>query len=51
MVIYVSKSIMIDTKYNLKMFQWERRGNLRYSQENIDEVRNEWAKFVVNTYV
>ncbi|KAK9942843.1 hypothetical protein M0R45_008491 [Rubus argutus] len=30
---------------------WERRGNLRYSQENIDEVRNEWAKFVVNTYV
>ncbi|KAK9942844.1 hypothetical protein M0R45_008491 [Rubus argutus] len=31
--------------------KWERRGNLRYSQENIDEVRNEWAKFVVNTYV
>ncbi|KAK9939473.1 hypothetical protein M0R45_016168 [Rubus argutus] len=31
--------------------KWERRGNHAYTQEDIDEVRNEWATFVVNTYV
>lgn len=31
--------------------KWERRGNHAYTQEDIDEVRNEWTTFVVNTYV
>ncbi|KAM5574764.1 hypothetical protein ABKV19_013952 [Rosa sericea] len=31
--------------------KWERRGSSQYTQANIDQVRNEWGKFVVNTYV
>lgn len=54
--IYISKSIIIATKYKLGLltlncFSGERRGNHAYRQENMDEVRNEWATFVVNTYI
>ncbi|XP_040363134.1 sterol 3-beta-glucosyltransferase UGT80A2 isoform X1 [Rosa chinensis] len=32
-------------------YRWERRGSSQYTQADIDQVRNEWGKFVVNTYV
>ncbi|XP_024156138.1 uncharacterized protein LOC112164132 [Rosa chinensis] len=31
--------------------KWERRGKATYTQEDIDVVRNEWAKFMVKTYM
>ncbi|XP_040366417.1 uncharacterized protein LOC112176242 [Rosa chinensis] len=31
--------------------KWERRSNHIYTQVDIDEMRNEWARFVVNRYV
>ncbi|XP_040368050.1 probable LRR receptor-like serine/threonine-protein kinase At1g56140 isoform X3 [Rosa chinensis] len=31
--------------------QWEKKGKAAYTQQHIDEVRNEWAKFVVKTYM
>ncbi|XP_024193342.1 uncharacterized protein LOC112185470 [Rosa chinensis] len=31
--------------------KWERRSSLVYTQVDIDEIRNEWARFVVNRYV
>ncbi|PRQ38468.1 putative Ulp1 protease family catalytic domain-containing protein [Rosa chinensis] len=31
--------------------KWERRGKTTYTQEDIDVVRNEWAKFMVKTYM
>ncbi|XP_024179791.2 uncharacterized protein LOC112185725 [Rosa chinensis] len=31
--------------------KWERRSNYMYSQEDIDVIRNEWAKFVVKSYM
>ncbi|KAL6557639.1 hypothetical protein OROMI_017989 [Orobanche minor] len=32
--------------------KWSRRdGGLEYTQDKIDVVRNEWAKFIVSTYV
>ncbi|PRQ31131.1 putative Ulp1 protease family catalytic domain-containing protein [Rosa chinensis] len=37
---------------NLEFFsKWEKRGKAAYTQQHIDEVRNEWAKFVVKTYM
>ncbi|PRQ45759.1 putative Ulp1 protease family catalytic domain-containing protein [Rosa chinensis] len=37
---------------NLDFFsKWERRGKAAYTQQHIDEVRTEWAKFVVKTYM
>ncbi|PRQ19495.1 putative malectin [Rosa chinensis] len=31
--------------------EWEKKGKAAYTQQHIDEVRNEWAKFVVKTYM
>ncbi|PRQ21395.1 hypothetical protein RchiOBHm_Chr7g0238761 [Rosa chinensis] len=31
--------------------KWERRGKAAYTQEDIDVIRNEWAKFMVKTYI
>ncbi|KAM5579717.1 hypothetical protein ABKV19_009476 [Rosa sericea] len=37
---------------NLDFFsKWERRGKAAYTQQDIDVVRNEWAKFVVKTFM
>ncbi|XP_062018475.1 uncharacterized protein LOC133734873 [Rosa rugosa] len=37
---------------NLDFFsKWERRSKAAYFQEDIDVVRNEWAKFMVKTYM
>ncbi|XP_040369874.1 uncharacterized protein LOC121051494 [Rosa chinensis] len=37
---------------NLDFFsKWERRGKATYTQQHIDAVRTEWAKFAVKTYM
>ncbi|XP_040367393.1 probable sucrose-phosphate synthase [Rosa chinensis] len=40
--------VLLSVNSNLK---WERRGKATYTQEDIDVVRNEWAKFMVKTYI
>ncbi|KAL6563106.1 hypothetical protein OROHE_005693 [Orobanche hederae] len=43
------QELRADKQHNL---QWSRRyGGLEYTQDEIDVVRNEWAKFIVSTYV
>ncbi|KAL6551068.1 hypothetical protein OROMI_021556 [Orobanche minor] len=40
------------TSLTIGFLYWSRRyGGLEYTQDEIDVVRNEWAKFIVSTYV
>lgn len=48
---YSPKSLVTNSFDIINWFQWERRGSSQYTQADIDQVRNEWGKFVVNTYV
>ncbi|PRQ33588.1 hypothetical protein RchiOBHm_Chr5g0059281 [Rosa chinensis] len=41
------KEIVEDTNLEFAT-KWERRTNLVYTEKNIDEVRAEWAKHVIN---
>ncbi|KAM5549788.1 hypothetical protein ABKV19_000950 [Rosa sericea] len=45
------RDIIEDKDMSLFPSKWERRGSSQYTQVDIDQVRNEWGKFVVNTYV
>ncbi|PRQ37372.1 putative Ulp1 protease family catalytic domain, transposase, Tnp1/En/Spm [Rosa chinensis] len=50
-VMRYMRDIIEDKDLSLFATKWERRGNSQYTQEDIDKLRNEWAKFVVKTYV
>ncbi|XP_061995506.1 uncharacterized protein LOC133713482 [Rosa rugosa] len=43
------RDIIEDKDMSLFPSKWKRRGNSQYTQTDIDQVRNEWGKFVVNT--
>ncbi|XP_062026022.1 uncharacterized protein LOC133742378 [Rosa rugosa] len=45
------RDMIEDKDMSLFPSKWERRGSSQYTQADIDQVRNEWGKFVVNTYV
>ncbi|PRQ34678.1 putative Ulp1 protease family catalytic domain-containing protein [Rosa chinensis] len=50
-VMRYMRDIIEDKDLSLFATKWERRGSSQYTQEDIDQLRNEWAKFVVKTYV
>ncbi|XP_062018079.1 uncharacterized protein LOC133734441 [Rosa rugosa] len=50
-VMRYMRDIIEDKDLSLFATKWERRGNSQYTQADIDEIRNEWAKFVVKSYV
>ncbi|KAL6537725.1 hypothetical protein OROHE_012352 [Orobanche hederae] len=51
-VMQYMRDIMEDKDQFNFVTKWSRRdGGLEYTQDEIDVVRNEWAKFIVSTYV
>ncbi|PRQ43768.1 putative Ulp1 protease family catalytic domain-containing protein [Rosa chinensis] len=45
------RDIIEDKDLSLFLVKWERRGSSHYTQADINQMRNEWAKFVVKAYV